>query len=558
MPRGKKPGLGSFSTTHLARGKGRANNEMVVMRNDPTLSQHSTVQQVLKQKRDDLPHLYGWKWYRWARIFYESRNKINLLTAGNQATKSSSVIRKNIEWACNKKLWPELWPEIVPGVPNTPRIFFYLYPSNEVATVEFEKKWVPNFMPRGAMKSDEQYGWDADYNGKDINAVHFRSGVSIYFKSYSQQIRNLQTATVHMVSGDEEMPEEFVDELTARLSSTGGYFNVAFTATQGLQIWYRAMECIGSSEETFKQAHKQVVSLYDCQVYEDGTPGHWPLERIKEREAQCTSEAEILRRVHGRFVKDEGRKFSNFLPSRNLGLASEKVPSDWKWYGGVDVGSGGKGRSAGAVLYLAVNPSFTKGRVTRTWRGDHQETTAGDILQKYRELKGLKDEASNAFAVTQACYDYQSREFALIASRSGEPFLPANKDRDGGTKTVNVLFQSGALTVDEGVYDNQKLVTELMSVPAGDKNRRFQDDLSDTLRYVVQLIPWDFARIEPQGIQAAKLAEEDFPDVPDVNWTPQQYLAWEIEMRRGRKKPKDDGWQEMQEEFDELNEAYGN
>jgi hypothetical protein len=119
-----------------------------------------------------------------------------------------------------------------------------------------------------------------------------------------------------MVSGDEEMPEDYVDELLARVSASDGYFNLAFTATQGFQLWFRAMECIGTSEEVFPDAHKQCVSLYDCQIYEDGTPGAWPIERIKAREKSCTTEAEVLRRVHGRFVKDEGRKYANFSPAR--------------------------------------------------------------------------------------------------------------------------------------------------------------------------------------------------------------------------------------------------
>jgi hypothetical protein len=217
----------------------------------------------------------------------------------------------------------------------------------------------------------------------------------------------------------------------------------------------------------------------------------------------------------------------------------------------VDVGSGGKGRSAGTSLFIAVNPEFTKGRVTRTWRGDHQETTAGDILAKFRELRGKEN-------LTQACYDYQSREFALIASRSGEPFVPANKARDAGEKTVNVLFQAKALTIDADVYDNQKLITELMSIPVGEKNRKFQDDLADTLRYVVELIPWDFARISPDSTQGAKSAGVDILDDPDPSWTKEQYSAWEIRQRRGDIKRGNDEWQEFYDDVDEWNEAYGN
>lgn len=521
----------------------------IIRNSDPIIHKKTVVKQRIIEMKQDLPHLYGWKWYTWAKVFYESRNKINLLTAGNQASKSTSMIRKNIEWACNKKLWKELWPDRQ-GNPNTPRQFWYFYPTNETATTEFEKKWLPELMPRGEMKNHELYGWEVEYAGGFVSAIHFRSGVTIYFKAYSQRLINLQASTVHMISGDEEMPEEFVDELLARLSATGGYFNLAFTATQGLQLWFRAMECIGTPEEAFPQANKQCVSLYDCQVYEDGSPGHWSIERIKEREASCTSQAEILRRVHGRFVRDEGRKFANFSPDRNLSEITP-VPADWRWYGGVDIGSGGKGRSAGAVIFIVVDPEATKGRVVRSWRGDHQETTAADILNKFKELRGRDP-------ITQACYDYQSREFALIAARSGEPFIPADKARDAGAKIVNLLFQANALMIDNGAGDNAKLVTELMSVPVGAKNNKFQDDLSDTLRYVVAMIPWNFAKIAPASdVDGVSSAYVD-PDIPQPGWTEKQYQALEIRQRRGEKeKPQDAEWQEFYDDIAEWNEAYG-
>lgn len=784
---------------------------------DVLAHEQSRIQTRIQELKSDLPHLHGFPFYQWAREFFESRNKINLLCAANQASKSSTAIRKNIEWACNKKLWPELWK-------TEPRIFWYFYPSEAVASVEFEKKWVPEFLPRGAMKNHPQYGWDVEYTHGLIEGLHFKSGVTIYFKSYGQKVINLQTATVHMVtcftaghlvvtstglkkiedvrvgdkvathSGwkivinrlakdaevirreftngevlegtpdhpiltcnrgwvglsdltlsddvvslpawnlikklyclrecftraarsiktlglgitlpptasncmskfgsrttnaksptvtlytpktstlwtiglriwsflqgrsiqeytrkkigstqglgnsnaqyaqeplqpeapksqyldiaplpaamsptspgirkhvshvvrsllvgklrlrdsalpsapttiktvynitvegepsylcngiyshncDEEADPEIIDELMARLRATGGYFNQIFTATRGLQLWYRAMECIGTEDEAFKTAYKRSVSLYECQTYEDGSPSPWTLERIAEAEAQCTSKREVLKRIHGRFVKDEGLRYESFDPDRNV-TEFENVPPTWKWYGAVDIGSGGKGRSAGAIVLLAVNPEFTRGRIVRTWRGDNEETTAADILRKYRELK-------TGLAITQASYDYASREFGLIAARSGEPFIRADKTTGSGEATLNTLFKTAALTIDSGNYHNTKLVTELMSVPAGVKNRNFQDDLVDAARYVTSLIPWDFPNIAPGSELGQETLQEYRDDVPDLTWTNEQYLDWECRQRRGdfdRDKTKE-GWAEFDEECEEWNEAYGN
>ena len=517
--------------------------EMSRMKNlDPITFQQSIIKNRIKELRDDLPHLYGWGWYSWAKEFFESRNRMNLLCAANQIGKSSSAIRKNIEWACNKKLWPELWD-------TTPKQFWYFLPSDSVATIEVEKKWVPEFLPRGDMKNHENYGWDIEYKSGDVFAIHFRSGCSIFFKSYGQKVINLQTSSVHMMTFDEEAPEEIINECLARLRATRGYFNQVFTATRGLQVWYRAMECVGTSEEMFSSAWKRSVSMRDCMYYEDGTPTKWTAERIAEAESYCTSKSEILKRIDGRFVKDEGRKYVAFDPDTCTYAAVDEIPANWRYYAGVDIGSGGRGRSAGAIVIVAVSPELDQGKVVRTWRGDYEETTAKDILEKYKELK-------KGIVITQACYDYQSREFGLIASRSGEPFLPADKERDSGTQIMNTLFQSRALMIAHAEYDNQKLVTELMSVPTGEKNRKYQDDLTDALRYVVKLIPWDFPKISPH----LKMDEEVKDEVPKQEWSAKEYQAWEIRQRRGEMQDdiKKDDWHDFSQEIDAWNEAYGN
>ena len=288
--------------------------------------------------------------------------------------------------------------------------------------------------------------------------------------------------------------------------------------------------------------------MYECTTYEDGSPSIWTPERIAEAEGQCTSKKEVLKRIHGRFVKDEGLRYDSFDTDRNIQEAV-KIPHEWKYYSAVDIGSGGKGRSAGAIVFLAINPQNTRGRVVRTWRGDHEETTASDILTKYRLIRG-------EIPVTQAGYDYASREFGLIAARSGEAFVRADKTKNSGEATLNTLFKSGALTIDAGVYHNQRLITELMSVPSGAKNRNYQDDLTDALRYAAALVPWDFASITPG--ESPTDVEEVRDEIPKAEWSEEEYVAWEIRQRRGViTKGAQDGWQDFDETVDEWNEAYG-
>lgn len=153
--------------------------------------------QLLERKielQEGLPHIHGWKFYPWAREYFEARNKETFLCAANQISKSSTQIRKMIHWATATDLWPELWPY------SKPRQFWYLYPTRDVCHIEVTKKWVPEFLPRGKYKEDPVYGWRAEYSNKRIWAIHFNSGISIYFKTYAQDVKDLQSGTCWMMA----------------------------------------------------------------------------------------------------------------------------------------------------------------------------------------------------------------------------------------------------------------------------------------------------------------------------------------------------------------------
>src|SRR3954469_24767637 len=93
--------------------------------------------------KEELPHLYGFPWYIWAKEYFESTNRFCLLTAGNQLSKSSSQIRKCIDWATDKKKWHILWPDSI----SQPNAFWYFYPTLDVAEEEWQLKW-SLFMPK--------------------------------------------------------------------------------------------------------------------------------------------------------------------------------------------------------------------------------------------------------------------------------------------------------------------------------------------------------------------------------------------------------------------------
>lgn len=253
-----------------------------------------------------LPHLYGHKFYPWMREYWESTEKIQVLSAGNQIGKSTTQIRKVIHWATEPSLWPKLWPHM-----KHPRLFLYFYPSSYLATIELENKWTPEILPRDEFKDHPQYGWAISYRSKYVETIKFNSGVTIAFKTYSQSVSDLQASSPALIAIDEECPAELMPEIQARLLATNGYLLASFTPTQGQEFWREVVEVRGYKER-FPEAFKRQISMYDCQYYEDGTPSHWTTERIEFIKRQCASQAEVDVRVYGKFSIHEGLRYPGF------------------------------------------------------------------------------------------------------------------------------------------------------------------------------------------------------------------------------------------------------
>ena len=497
----------------------------------------------------ELPHLYGWKWYPWARAFVESRNKENLLCAANQISKSSTQIRKAIIWATDKALWPSLWSQ-------EPVQFWYLYPTQKQVNAEYETKW-KQFLPKGSMKDDPEYGWKHEKGARgDIIAIHFNSGVHIYFKTYAQASESLQSGTCDAIFCDEELPLEHLDELRFRLSASNGYFHMVFTATLGQDFWRRAMEPGETEKEEFPLAFKQTVSMYDCMEYEDGSKSHWTFERIKQVEASCSTASEILKRVYGKFIVLGGRKYEAFDIKRHM-KPKHPVPKGWLIFGGVDVGSGaGENRSSeenrsikhrghpAAICFVAVSPDFRKGRVIAGWRGDNTFTTAGDVFMKFREMKKeLKLEPVNQF------YDWASKDFFLIAARNSEPFERAEKSHEIGEQVINTLFKNDMMYIHED-EETVKLAGELASLLRSTAKESAKDDFADAFRYTVTKIPWDWSVITGAAVEE---------EAKDPETQPMTDLQREIfERRKQMETDNDKEKNRIEDELDEWNDAYGN
>lgn len=467
-----------------------------------------------KKMMRELPHINtdpengGVPMYQWQWNFFKSTNNMLLLTAANQIGKSSIQIRKDIHWATEPELWPRIWPESNHNVAQ----FWYLYPTSDVATIEFKKKWIPEWLPRGDMKDDPQYGWTEEYKAKKIYAIHFNTGVSMYFKTYSQHAQDLQTGTVHKLSTDEELPIKLYDELKFRTSAVSGHFSIAFTATTGQFEWECAMEKQGTPEELFPKAKKIQVSLYDCLEYTDqhghvlldsaGNPVKtpWTKEKIQDRIDSCSSKEEVAKRIFGRFVKSGGLKYSQHVNEENM-IDNWVLPPDWNLYSAIDPGSGGSQGHPSGIIFIAVSQDCTEGVVFLGWRGDGIPTTAGDTLNKYIELRAK-------LKIATQWYDYHSKDFAVLGERSGEAFTMAEKSHEIGEPILKTLLKYKALKFVTGKViglENHgtetqegeilKLVAELKGLREDIDKRQAKDDLIDPTRYICAKIPWAMDKI---------------------------------------------------------------
>jgi hypothetical protein len=433
--------------------------------------------------RENVPFLpdAGHKLYEWQHYYIQSKNKVNLLTAANQTGKSSCNIIKCLRWAYTPELWPKLWK-------RRPTLFWYFYPTLDNATLEFQTKWLPTYMPKECMKNDDKYGYRLEYDkDKKIKYIMTATGIMILFRSYEIQPKNIQAATVFAVFGDEECPISHYPEINARLMSTDGYYHNVFTATLGQEYLRCAMEERGTSLETFTGAFKRQISLYECLTYMDGSPSTvWTIERIEAEIKKCSSKEEVDRRILGKFVKTTGLRYSSFSYERNV-KESHPIPKDWLIYAGIDYGSGGAKNHPSAIVFVGVSPDYEKARVFRCWRGDGIKTTQGDVIQKYIEL-------SQGMEILEVYYDYSAADMDVLAARHGISFTKANKDREWGIPLVNTLFSNGQLVIYSG-DENDKLIAECQTVADKQNKKSDGDDLSDALRYGLASIPFKLVNL---------------------------------------------------------------
>lgn len=452
------------------------------------------------KRRVLLPHLYGKKPYKWTLDFWNAtpKGRMKLICGGNQISKSSSIIRLAIRLATDKSLWE---PAKGHFPKRKPRVFWYIYPDSNKVFEEWQK-WEEEWLPRGIMKDDPDYGWTAIHKKGDVVGVKFYSGVTLYFKTWRT---DNQAGTVDAMFVDEEIPAHLYDELSRRLTTTEGMYHGAFTATLGQPFWYEAMELIGKKGERFPDAWKMCVSAYDCLVYADGSPSEvWTKEKIQQEINKCSSDAAVKMRIMGRFASTDGLIYPSFRRERNI-VPVQPLPIGWNYYAGVDIGTGGPDGHPATIAIVAVDKNYRKGRVVRLWKGPKDRyTNTTDILNQLISM-------TRDLNMTAIYYDHQAKEFFLRATEEGIALTKADKTRDFGSDLLNVLFKNQILDIDDTEMADD-LAQELETLRESTSKQNAKDDLIDGLRYAVAKIPWDLSIITSSHIINLTKGQPKGPD----------------------------------------------
>lgn len=321
-----------------------------------------------------------------------------------------------------------------------------------------------------------------------------------------KEVFNLETAgnhTFHVNSAlvhncDEEVDPSLMSELQARLFASNGYFHICMTPTQGYEYWRESTEIRGYKER-FPNALKMQISMYDCLEYADKTKSHWTEERIEEIKRSCKSDAEVQRRVYGKFVLDSGLKYPGFSVTKNL-IEPVPIPEDWGVYVGVDSGSGGERNHPAAIAFIAMRPDFRLGYVFKGVRLDGIETVASDIINLTNQMIAeIKNPVHGIY------YDQAAPDLKNISGRMSGGWLQAEKSHLIGEQVLNVSFKNSMLQI-FNIPETESLINELKSLKISTSKLLANDDYCDALRYGCTRIPWDWSAINelPTKAEAPK------------------------------------------------------
>lgn len=174
--------------------------------------------------------------------------------------------------------------------------------------------------------------------------VRHASGINakVFFRSYEQGRKNLQSATIDIVYCDEEPPEEVLGELKARLTATGGLMFMAFTPLSGMT----------KLVQTFWNSTDPDMFLVCMSIFESGHMDEAKLKSVEKRYASL-SLSERNSRMYGIPSMGSGAIYP-VEDSELVGEPPEDIPSNWRFLNAMDFG---RGEHPNAIVFTVLDPA---------------------------------------------------------------------------------------------------------------------------------------------------------------------------------------------------------
>lgn len=438
---------------------------------------------------DSLPHLHGFDWYPYQKEFLSVHKEIQVLCCANQLGKTTILLAKLVNLATDLKLWKKYWEK-------PPVTFIYMLPNQKLHDEAARTKW-ESVLPRNEYKKHPIYGWEWVRRGKSYLGIEFNSGVKILFWSFGMSNTNRQSISASVVAFDEEPDAEIIPEVHTRTSAIriaqgnrknawGGFKIFAFTPTKSQNFFREVLEETGRKERwpvSDGNVWKKCVSLYDCQKHVSGKKSIWTRRKIDKIKKTLPTEAEIKRRVYGRFQASEDLVYPQYSREKNNIDFIPALPG-YLYYAGIDYGSGGTAHPS-AIAFVAVNKAYNKGYVTDVWIGDNGElTTCSDVIEKYKSM-------IRGRTIVQAFYDWGAKDLHTFAMRAGLNLNKANKDHKIGEDLLNALFKNRMLWICDTDYHTNVTSTQFTTFVKKKNVKKEFDDGIDAVRYAISSIPWD-------------------------------------------------------------------
>ncbi len=172
-----------------------------------------------------------------------------------------------------------------------------------------------------------------------IQVRHSSGGIStLTFKTYGEQRKGFQSATLDWLWLDEEPPEDIYSEATTRLATTQGLSIVTFTPLQGRTSLVRRFK-----DEDAPQRASVQMGIYDA--------GHFTKEQADAEVARYPAH-ERDARAHGVPMMGEGRVF---LTGEEMLKTPrpDNIPQFWAKIWGIDFGGSSTSSHAFAAALMA-------------------------------------------------------------------------------------------------------------------------------------------------------------------------------------------------------------